>query len=317
MKLSLKKQSFPLILLLFFIVNCQREAEIEREFPRIIDIGVDVLQDEGVNLSATLSFRNDQFYPDHGFYVSTLNFHDTTNSHKLSLGELDGGKIFSGSLKSGLAKNKDYYVFGYVVFDGKKVFSHVYSFKSLGSLEHSISGFYPPSGVVGDTVVIRGMNFGFSSYSAEVFFNSERAIITGVQDSVIRVIAPAGKGNELAAISVLLGGVSDTAQVAFQYLPPEMFALVPNSGVQGDTIEIIGRHFSHFPGFCRAIFGSEYGTIIQVADTVMKVRVPKFPGDLSVHVRIQVDQFESAEQLVFEYLAPVILQSRAEQRKPK
>lgn len=294
------------------MLNCQREVEIERDFPRITDVRTDVIQEEGANFSATISFRKDQIYPDHGFFVSEFNFHDTIKSHKLSLGKLDGGNKFSGSLKSGLLSNKDYYVFGYVVFDDKKVFSHLYPFRSLGSLAHSISGFHPSTGVVGDTVLIRGMNFGFSSYSTEVFFNSERAIIEEVQDSVIHVITPASKGNILANISVLIGGVADTAQAAFQYLPPEVMALVPNIGVQGDTIEISGRNFSRFPGFCRAIFGTEYGTIIQVSDTVMRVKVPKFSGDLLVNVRIQVDQLESEQQLVFEYLAPVIHRSRTE-----
>jgi hypothetical protein len=133
----------------------------------------------------------------------------------------------------------------------------------------------PSSGIVGDTVIIRGRNFRIEPEKNKVRFNPVNTTLTN----------PAGLAKVLSASSVELRVIvpldSRTGKMSvfgfegpeFTILPPSITSIEPLTGIVGDTISILGRGFSEAQSMHVHFEGSGMDATVLPVSTSRKLHV--------------------------------------------
>jgi N-acetylneuraminic acid mutarotase len=294
------------IVFLLILLNCQKEVNEERDFPRFSQIDVADVNEDGVTFIAEINYKGKDEIIDHGFYWFKDNSFNPRTAHHLSMGKKDGEGVFQAKAEGGLNAGIVYHLFAYVRTIRYEVYSPIISFNSLGSLKPVISDFYPKIGQLGDTVTITGRNLGYSTSESRVYFNDERANILSAIDTVLKTIVPRHKGNDQASISIISGGMVDTINMKFSYVKPHLNGIIPSSGVKGDTVVIQGSNFGYADNLCEVYFGTNPAKVLKFSDSLLKVIVPSSTGYINAQVTVEIDKLPSSEDILFTYQLPII-----------
>jgi hypothetical protein len=153
--------------------------------------------------------------------------------------------------------------------------SNVKPFSSLWpNLAPAIASVSPPSGIIGDSIYINGVNFGaVHNATGTVLINGVQTYPSSWNDTSIVVPVPYGATTGNIVVSV--NGLTSNA-VAFTVSTPTITALSPTAGPAGTVVTIEGTDFGPNQGSGNVQFDF-YGTIAPViswSDTSIVVTVP-------------------------------------------
>ncbi len=168
-----------LLLSITLICACIDEELQDREFPRLISISVENIEDSSVTFSGEIFRMGTETIIDHGFLWNTYAMSTLEHSPEVSLGDRQKIGEFSATITGGMKKGVSYYVKAYALTESYLVFSPPVLFESKGSSAPVIDSFSPSEGVTGAEITIKGINFSHSGSfpDIEVLFNDEKANI--------------------------------------------------------------------------------------------------------------------------------------------
>jgi len=184
-------------------------------------------------------------------------------------------------------------------------YSEPVSFTSLGSAAPIITAIIPTKGIVGDTVIIQGQNFGKLLGNNIVRFNTQDAVVFSASETVLMLRVPSSKGVETVEISVITSGQTVTDR-SFSYLKPEIIDFLPKTGIYLDTVYVKERNYSKKDMTLVFMFGEMQATTISVKDSVFKIVVPSSKGAEKRQISCSIDGFKTTTVESFTYHIPVI-----------
>jgi IPT/TIG domain/NHL repeat len=106
-------------------------------------------------------------------------------------------------------------------------------------IQTTITGIKPPTGKVGDTIIISGTNFNLNSLLDTIKFNGITAKVIKALKDTLFVIVPSGNCTGIVTVN---GGTGNGP--VFTLAQTTITAVNPNWGKQGDTILIMGTNFN-------------------------------------------------------------------------
>ena len=221
-----------LITILFSILSCEKEAEIQsKDYPYVVTNSPNVSSEGAVFTANIKSLGNQKIY-EYGFVWSTESGPTIQNSNKLYENQPEKGS-YSYNLNSGLAKGQPYFVRAYIHTDQYEVYGNERSFISQGSLLPVIRSFEPKYGLVGTKVTIVGDNFAISKNGNTVKFGSNEAIIDSFSENRLIVTVPLVSQSGTVPISVETAGMQTTSNDFFDlWFPWKQLSDFPGTRLQ-------------------------------------------------------------------------------------
>lgn len=164
----------------------------------------------------------------------------------------------------------------------------------------TITSMTPTSGsFVGNTLItLKGTGFNKDSTAGVFLKNAANpngigvAVVNYLSDSVITFNSPprSGAGTYSVYLELLKNAKKINSPSNFDYKLPEIIAITPDStSTKGNkTIAIAGRYFSNQTNAVVVNFDSAGATIIEVSDTLIKVKNPNSPSAKTTYVSVGV-----------------------------
>ncbi len=178
--------------------------------------------------------------------------------------------------------------------------------QSLTYLKPEITALSPDKGVVGDTIVIQGKNFGYLKEFVDIFMGERTAQVVSANNSSVKVVVPASGGKTTLPLSVHIDGQLATGYKVFTYLTPAVTSLSSNSGVIADTVFIYGDHFGYDKELIKVSFGTGLAEVKKSFNKYIKVVVPSCEERTNVLVTVEMEGKLVAGTQNFTYLTPEI-----------
>ncbi len=175
------------------------------------------------------------------------------------------------------------------------------------NLTPTIHSVVPDLGGVGDTVLVKGKEFGDSRGAGEVLFGDLPAIIAVWSDSAIIAIVPSIHQSVLLSVRI---DEIESAPTPFSLtgdIAPLIISIDPPAALPGETIAISGLRFGDSSGAV-IFFNNHDGSdgIVSWSDSLVRVSVPA--GAASGGMTIRADSLEGAE-FHFDVIPPLPLPS--------
>jgi N-acetylneuraminic acid mutarotase len=178
---------------------------------------------------------------------------------------------------------------------------------SLIFLPPEIVDFYSKTGYWGDTVLIKGRNFGMLTLLQTWYIklgNQNCRVIGEQSDSLIKIIVPYEINTVSNSLNMNLNGFNRTGSVPFTLLPP-YFSISPLTGTWGTKITLSGC-FNTFASRNTVFFNNVQATISSVTATKMSVIVPSTLSDAKSKIKYNVTPFNLVSADTFTLLPPVL-----------
>ncbi|AXT49525.1 hypothetical protein D1818_01325 [Aquimarina sp. BL5] len=136
---------------------------------------------------------------------------------------------------------------------------------------------------VGETVIIRGENFGETISDNIVAFNGTVSEIVSISNNEIIVIVPEGATTGPLTVEVMgLIGMIEVFNIA-----PEIISFNPERGIANDEITILGTNFNTDPNINNVSFNGVLATVISATTTELIVSVPLDASTGKIAVEIE------------------------------
>lgn len=153
----------------------------------------------------------------------------------------------------------------------------------------------PPLGFYGDTIVLKGENFGskFSDNKVQVNFNGEFVNVIDVNENELKILVPIIPRPELEFV-ITADYVSSQSDLKFRIEKPKIEDLWPNEVLYpGQTLAIKGNNFYpytySYPNPYRIEIDGHLADVVSASKTELKVRVPLTASYSSTANVIQFD----------------------------
>src|SRR6187549_280184 len=185
----MKQNWFGIFLFVTLFVSCLDEEEIKRDYPKIVTNAVSEISASGATLSGTIESSALSTITEYGFVWGLNENLIPENSFSIKYG-IPESNIVSAKISSSLVAKKIYYTRFYVKTDSKTVYGNLVTFKSLGSEGPVVKELSPTSGVLGDTITIRGENFLTRLDNNKVNFGVTETPVLSATDTTLVVIVP-------------------------------------------------------------------------------------------------------------------------------
>lgn len=161
-----------------------------------------------------------------------------------------------------------------------------------------ITAISPDEGKPGTAITLTGTGFGRDKSKASVWFSSkEVADLTSVSDTEIKVTAPEGFSNQQVTVSVSISGSRSNA-ITFRYVDASAPAITSTTAscFYNSVVEIKGSNFGTDKEKLQVKFGDQTATLVEVADTKLKVLTPNL-GDVT-NAKVTVSKGETVSNSV-------------------
>lgn len=180
--------NFTILVFLFILISCKKDAEIEISSPYVLinDIGV---SDKGALVSGNIITLGNDSIIEYGF-VWNKSEKPLTSDFKLSISEPIKSGIFSGYIDNNLNPNETYYVRPYIKCNKYTVYGTSLKFKGLGCSIPFIETFNPKSGKVGSHITIKAIHINSNPAKNVVRFNDKDAKIIEINGDELIVEVP-------------------------------------------------------------------------------------------------------------------------------
>ncbi len=244
----MKQNWFNTFFLMAILISCIDEEKIDRDYPTILTNPVTEILSSGATLSGKIESSSLSEISEYGFVWGQDDKLLPENSFSLKFGS-PVTNVISAKIKSSLVAQRVYFVRFYIKTSDKTIYGNLVTFKSLGSEGPVITGLNPDSGVLGDTVVIRGRNFVVQEEKNEVKFGSEQVPVISLSDSTITVVVPEDLSldSEKVNVSVSIeGNVANSPEpftLLLEKIIPVITSVYPHEIKACDTVLIVGKNF--------------------------------------------------------------------------
>lgn len=275
--MNFKKFFFSFFYFCFAIafISCQKDIESTREYPRVEVVAINDIEESGVTFMANVFEEGSSKIIEHGFVwgqdVINLNIE---KSERIKLGSFEGLGTFEANATFGLEKDKDYYVKAFVRTQSHTVYSLPKSFNSLGCEPPIIYDFEPKTAGWGDTIKVRGKNFGFETSKITLNFDDVVSSIQYASDSLILAVVPINKSFEPVNLSLTVYGKRVVTVDHFTFILPQVNQIIPNTATFNDTITFVGSNFPVDQYQYRVKFDNVAANVISFSSDEIKVIVP-------------------------------------------
>lgn len=298
--------TYLILLVICFFQSCNNYEFPASQYPRIATLPVVDITEEGVTFQGDITDLAKGGIKDHGFVWGSFSDPSTQNEGRLSMGALSSLGQFKANLKSGMVKNRIYYVQAYVATDAYLVYGEPVPFTSQGSTLPVINNVLPAQATWGDTVVINGKYFSSVLEKNTVTFGALASKVLAATDSTIRCIVPNNIATKSIAINVSIVGFKSLPFNGFSLQSPSINNLSPSVATFDDIITITGTNFSREKARNIFKFNEHLAEVIEASKTTLKVKVPrtvrKKVDVISLTVNLQTTSLEGK----FSIAAPVI-----------
>ncbi|MEO7988418.1 MAG: IPT/TIG domain-containing protein [Chryseolinea sp.] len=244
----MKQNWFNTFFLIAILISCIDEEEIDRDYPTIVTNPVLEIAPSGATFSGKIESSSLNEISEYGFVWGQDDKLLPENSFSLKFGK-PLANIITTKIKSSLVAQKIYYARFYIKTDDKTIYGNLVTFKSLGSEGPIITALSAASGVLGDTVVIRGRNFVAQEEKNVVKFGLMEVPILSLTDTAIVVIVPEDLplDSEHVNVSVSIEGNVANSPEPFTLLLGEIIPIItsvyPHEIKACDTVLIVGKNF--------------------------------------------------------------------------
>ncbi|WP_281225900.1 DUF4979 domain-containing protein [Flavobacterium aquiphilum] len=148
------------------------------------------------------------------------------------------------------------------------------NFKIVEYPAHTVTGFSPTSGKVGQTITITGTNFGDNVKAVKVFFGATLATLVSINDTTIVVKIPDGTSGPL---TINVWNHTVVTPDSFTILPSaKIDGISPTIGIEGTLVKINGVNFGTDKNAVVVKFnsGTLLADIISITNNEIQVKAP-------------------------------------------
>ncbi len=291
------------VVVLFLAITTCKDEFASRDFPSVITTGTIIKGTEGVELSGEIIGRKSGSTIEAGFIWRNGIDPVESPGYKITLpGRITEGK-FNVLICTSLKKNFVYYVRAYAKTENTIIYGDVLTFKSPEDFIPGIISVSPLTGLVGDTINIKGGIFNSDSSKIVVRFNELRSKIVSCSDSIIRCLVPLTLSSKQSTVSITDEGPVSAFGESFILSTPTISSISPETAVFNDTISIIGTGFHKNIQINIVKFGDIQALVISNTSTIIKVRVPYVTDSLSL-VSVTVSGQTAVSQKKVKVIAP-------------
>jgi gliding motility-associated-like protein len=138
----------------------------------------------------------------------------------------------------------------------------------------TISGFSPPSGPIGTTVIITGTNFSTIPGNNIVRFNVTPAVVIASTSTSITTTVPSGATTGRVIVTVNCIPAQSASDFTVTAPTPKLTSFNPTSGPIGTIVTITGSNFSATPANNIVYFGATKATVTSATSTQLTTTVP-------------------------------------------
>ncbi|UII76188.1 IPT/TIG domain-containing protein [Flagellimonas sp. HMM57] len=157
----------------------------------------------------------------------------------------------------------------------------------------SISELSATGGAVGETIIIKGLNFGATVEENIVRFNSIEAEIINASATELEVKIPAEATTGPLTIEVQ----EQTATLEIFTIAPVILSFEPLKGAAGEEITISGTNFSSILVNNNVTFDGVLATVVSSTSTSLTVTVP--PEAISGNIAVEIEQLLATSEMEF------------------
>jgi N-acetylneuraminic acid mutarotase len=302
------------ILILFLASGCREDEFIERDFPSLATLEVtDLSIKHGATLNAEIISGNLSDIVEYGFLWSTKLPLDIDHSERVVMLDQIKDRKFSADVTGAFRQGQKYYVTAFLRTGKHLVYGQVIEFRQWYGERATIDYYHPTSGTWDDTIKIVGKNFGYFPAEIRVRFGNVGSVVFYFSDTLLFTTVPAVKNNHMVSLRVSAGWPTATADVAFEYLIPEVFEITPMHGGVLDTISIIGKNLGRKNEYSTVKFNKLDAEIIYASDTLIHAIVPAELNTLTSQIKITSIGFDVQFTETFTLDPPIILSFEPEE----
>ncbi len=197
--------------LLVALTNCSEEENTDRDYPRLLTVGVTNITSDGGVFHGDI-FSSSVAIVDHGFLWSEDAALKLGESEKISLGPKTGAGRFEVMVDRNLQEGKTYRMAAYAVSENYTVYGARFTFTSLGCKKRPvIFDFNPKQGTSGDIITITGNNFSVINKSNSAYIGELVGKITEASENQIKVSIPLTNLSGSFSLSVTSSGYTVSA----------------------------------------------------------------------------------------------------------
>ncbi len=305
----MKQKWFNIFFLIAILISCIDEEEIDRSYPTIVTNPVTEILPSGATFSGKIESSSLNEISEYGFVWGQDDKLLPENSFSLKFGK-PLTNIITTKIKSSLVAQKIYYARFYIKTDDKTIYGNLVTFKSLGSEGPIITALSPPSGVLGDTVIIRGRNFVAQEEKNVVKFGSQEVSILSLTDSTISVIVPGDLSldSEHVNVSVSIeGNVANSPEpftLILSKIIPVITSVAPINIKACDTVLVVGKNFTSSSNLLKVFLqNNEEATLIKATDDSVMFSVKLLPPN-DFGFTIKTGRFDVKSEKDFTELRP-------------
>ncbi|MGE0930272.1 IPT/TIG domain-containing protein [Peijinzhouia sedimentorum] len=301
-------KSIVFLLFHFLFIQCVEDEDVlKRDYPRIKTLSVVDISPDGARFNAEILFRGDFEIISYGFAWGEIRYPNKVNFDRVVYLDNIKDNGFSHNVESTLKNGKWYNVRAFVETKDYTVYGENLAFRSLGSNAPEIFSFFPTSGVVGDTITIKGKNFSYIKNNNNVEIGTGQALVIHSTDTTIQtIVPPTSNGNRDVNIKVSIVGNSNTSSDKFNYIMPLLTNIYPLEGTFGDTIIVSGENFGHSKLMKQVLIGNNEAKIISVTPTKIQFEIPVETKEKSNTIELNFNGTNLSTNNKFLLNAPVI-----------
>ena len=170
-----------------------------------------------------------------------------------------------------------------------------------------VTGLSADYGVIGDTILIYGKNFGYQKDAVSVFLGVQSATVLDVNNLSIKVIVSASGGKTSLPVTVRVDGQLGEGNQMFNYLAPVIESFEPKNACGGDTVVIRGQYFLTTNQLSVSFGTYSVDRFGMITDMEIQAVVPFSKGVEELSISVKNNGITSISEERFRYLKPEII----------
>jgi IPT/TIG domain len=308
MKVNFNSLKFIRFGIALFFISCDKNELTNLDYSRLETKIPEVIAQGGVRFSAiVLSLTNDTV-TNHGFVwaKSEVPPFDLNIPEKISLGKYNGAGSFDAVMQAGFEPGETYTVRAFLQSENFTFLGNPLSFVSLGSKAPSIQELLPATGTWGDTIVLKGDNFGLASSLPEVLFETLKARVVSKTQTEIRCIVPENLTQNPAEVSINTFGTTSKALTKFSIKIPTIASISETLVSFEDTIKLAGDFIVNQKSRVQVLVGNSVAQIIDYKVNELLFKVPAALNSIENDISVVVNGQQATAQEKLYLKAPIV-----------
>lgn len=298
---------FLFALCLMAFNSCDKESP--RPYPEVSTLSVSDITPQGFWAHGMIENKGSLEILEMGFMYSLNPLFSESSSEKVIADKIVQSGKFSVMVESALLPKELYYVRAYVKTADHMVFGPSIEARSQGGKSPEITGFSPEMGVPGDTLILKGRHFSFSSIGNKLRLdNVQVVIVPNSTDTTIHFVIPPGVtyGEYELFLTVAANTVKAPKKLMISNLA--IHSVEPLLAAYNDTITIFGENFGHYQAAILVFFNEIQSQIVSASPNEIKAIVPANLLYATVKVKVKTNYGEVQYPVNFQLLPPEVLQ---------